>query len=81
MNNVKIEHLIKIEHLMKSWMKSWREIKAWREACKDVQIAASRYGDSPEYASALEYRDSIAHQTLGIILTSFGICGENGETL
>lgn len=71
MNDAKIEHL----------MKSWREIRAWREACEAVQVAAARHGDSPEYASALEYRDSVAHQTLGLILKSFGVCNENGETL
>ena len=61
----------KIEHL----------VKAWREACQAVQIAAARHGDSPEYASALEYRDGVAQQTLGLILESLGICDENGETL
>ena len=71
MNNARIEHL----------MKSWREIRAWRETCEAVQIAASLYGDGPTYASAIERRDAVAHQTLGLILKSFGICDENGETL
>ena len=65
MKSAKIEHLVKV----------------WREACQAVQITAANRGDSPEYASAIEYRDSVAQQTLGLILKSLGICDENGETL
>ena len=51
-------------------------IAVWRQACHNVNTM-----QSGRYDKALEYRDAVAHEALGALCASMGICDENGDDM